>query len=151
MMRVLLFTVLVLALSGCYKTENGLVFGKPAYEERNIEVSKIDLDILLKADALLKDETFWKKDAALVCSESSKLNLYCALEKASVEVTGKYVHRQPALQEVRFVVDDYYRNRWSSHRLADFNAHPDTSFKDVKQVIAKATEAVKNKLRITTP
>lgn len=150
-MRVVLSTILVLALSGCYQTENGLVFGKPEYEERNIAVSQIDLDILLKADALLKDETFWRKDAVRICSELSKLDLYCALERASVEVTGKYVHRQPALQEVRFVIDDYYKNRWSAHRLADFNAHPDTSFNDVKQVIAKATESVKNKLRITTP
>lgn len=151
MKRVVLFVMLLLALSGCYQTENGVVFGRPNYEERNNAVSKIDLDILLKADELLKNETIWRKDAVRLCSESSNLNLYCALEKASIEVTGKYTHRQPALQEVRFVIDSYYKDRWSVHRLADFNAHPDTSFDDVKLVIAKATETVKQKLRITTP
>ena len=150
-MRVILFALLASALSGCYQTENGLVFGKPDYENRNIEVSQIDLDILLKADALLKDETLWRKDAVRVCSESSTLNLYCVLERASIEVTGKYVHRQPALQEIRFAIDDCYRNRWSVHRLADFNAHPDTSFSDIKFLIANAVGTVKSKLRITTP
>jgi hypothetical protein len=61
------------------------------------------------------------------------------------------MHRQPALQEIRFVIEDNYKNRWSVHRLADFNAHPDTTFNDVKLVIAKAVGTVKSKLRITTP
>jgi len=140
-----------MVLAGCYQTENGLVFGKPAYEKRNIKISAVDLEILLKADALLKDEAVWRKDAVRVCAESANLNLYCVLERASIEVTGKFEHRQPALQEVRFVIDDYYKSRWSVHRLADFNAHPDTSFNDVKWVIAKAIDTVNSKLRITTP
>jgi hypothetical protein len=143
--------MLAFFLFGCYQTENGVVFGLPSYEEKNIEVSQIDLDILLTADALLKDETVWRKDAVRLCRESSDLNLYCALEKASIEVTGKYVHRQPAIQEIRFAIDDSYKDRWSVHRLADFNAHPDTSFNDVKLVIDKAIGMVKSKLRITTP
>lgn len=149
-MRVVLLALLASALSGCYQTENGLVFGKPDYENRNIVVSQIDLDILLKTDVLLDDEALWRKDAVRVCSESSTLNLYCVLERASIEVTGKYMHRQPALQEIRFVIDDYYRNRWSVHRLTEFNAHPDTSFNDIKFVIAKAIGTAKSKLRITT-
>lgn len=150
MRQIAFFAVLAAVLSGCYQTENGLVFGKPAYEEKNIEVSQVDLDILRKADALLNDEAAWKKDAVRVCAESATLNLYCALERASTEVTGKYEHRRPALQEVRFVIDDNYKQRWSVHRLADFNAHPDTTFKDVKLVIAMAIENVSRKLRITT-
>ena len=151
MKRFVFITVLVTVVSGCYQTENGLVLGKPAYEERNVEVSQVDLDVLLKTDQLLKNESNWKKDDVRVCTESSSLSLYCALESASIAVTGKYEHRQAALQEVRFVIDEHYRNRWSVHRLADFNAHPDTTFKDVKLVIATAIEAAKHKLRITTP
>ena len=98
----------------------------------------------------MKDESVWRKDAVRICDESVKLSLYCALEKASIEMNGKYIHRQPALQEVRFVIDDNYKNRWKVHRLADFNAHPDTSFSDVKFVIAKAIKTVKGKLRITS-
>ena len=151
MRHIAFFAVLAVALSGCYQTENGLVFGKPAYEEKNIEVSQLDLDILRKADALLNNESVWRKDAVRVCPESATLNLYCALERASIEVTGKYEHRRAALQEVRFVIDDNYKHRWSVHRLADFNAHPDTTFKDVKLVIAAAIENVNRKMRITSP
>lgn len=150
MNRSLLSVILAFILSGCYQTENGLVFGLPDYEKRDVKVTQIDLDILLKTNALLKDESVWRKDAVRICDESVKLSLYCALEKASIEMNGKYIHRQPALQEVRFVIDDNYKNRWKVHRLADFNAHPDTSFSDVKFVIAKAIKTVKGKLRITS-
>lgn len=61
---------------------------------------------------------------------------------------GKYIHRQAALQEIRFVIDDYYKGRWKVHRLADFNSHPDTTFEDINIVIAKAMEKIRGKLRI---
>jgi len=140
--------VSIFLLPGCYQTENGLVFGLPDYEKRDVKVTAVDLEILLKADALLKDESVWKSDADRICNDPIKLSLYCALKKASVEVSGEYIHRQPALQEVRFVIRDDYRNRWKVHRLADFNANPATSFDDVKSVIAKAIEIVKGKLRV---
>ena len=147
MNKTILYITLALFLGGCYRTENGLVFGLPDYEKRNIKVTQIDLDILRKTNALLKDATHWNKDASRICQESHSLSLYCALKKASMEVTGKYVHRQPALQEVRFVINDNFKNRWKVHRLADFNAYPDTSFDDVKTVISKALDKVRAKLR----
>ena len=79
-----------------------------------------------------------------------RLSLYCALERASIEVNGVYVHRQAALQEIRFIINDQYKNRWKGHRLADFNAHPGTSFKDIKSVINSAIMVVKNKLSTTS-
>jgi len=150
MNKIIFIVVTILVLSSCHQTESGLVIGLPGYEKRNIEVTQIDLDILLETDALLKDGTVWSKAANRVCDGSTKLTLLCALEQASVEVNGKYTHRQPALQEVRFVIDDNYRNRWKVHRLEDFNSHPDTSFGDVKTVMAKAIETVRGKLRITS-
>ena len=150
MTRIILSLLTTLVLCSCYQTENGLVVGLPEYEERNLEVTRADLEILLKADALLKDETVWSKDSARVCPDTAKKNLLCALEQASLEVNGKYIHRQPALQEVRFVIDDNYKNRWTVHRLEDFNSHPDTSFGDVKTVLAKAIESVRGRLRRTS-
>jgi hypothetical protein len=151
MNRIVFLIVASLVICSCYRTENGLVLGLPDYEKRSIKVTQADLDILLKADALLKDKTVWSKRADRQCDNSARLSLFCALKEATIEVIGKYVHRQPALQEVRFVIDDNYKNRWKIHRLADFNAHPDTTFRDVKTVIAKAIENVKRKLRIRDP
>ncbi len=126
------------------------MFGAPDYEKRDIEVSQVDLDILLRANELLSDEAEWTKDPIRDCQEFTKLSLYCTLVRASVEIAGDYVHRKPALQEVRFVIDDYYKSRWNAHRLADFNAHPDTSFEDIKSVISMAIDAVSLKLGITS-
>ncbi|MDX2504306.1 MAG: hypothetical protein QNL62_07505 [Gammaproteobacteria bacterium] len=147
MKKILITSILVFLLSGCSLTENGLVFGTPDYEKRNIQVTEIDLSILLKVNELLKNKSLWNNSSIRECRKSIKLSLFCALKNASVEITGNYVHRQPALQEVRFIIDDNYKSRWSVHRLADFNAHPDTSFEDVKSVITLAIEAVKGKLR----
>jgi len=147
MKRLILAGILTGLVSACAQTENGLVFGLPDYEKRNIEVSQVDLDILVKADEILHDKGSWRKDPVRICGVSKQVNLYCALEKASIEVMGSYIHRQAALQEVRFVIDDHYRDRWNKHRLADFNAHPDTTFEDVKSVVKKAIDTVKGKLR----
>ena len=149
MVRTYIFAAIIIFMVGCSKTENGLVFGIPDYEKRDIAVSEVDLNILIKANELLSTEDFWGKDIASKCNDVTKLSLYCALEQASISVMGKYVHRQPALQEVRFAIDDLYRDRWEKHRLIDFNGNENTTFKDVKNVIKKATETVESKIRIT--
>jgi len=143
---VLLGSFIIFGVIGVYKTENGIVFGLPDYEKKDIHVSQVDLDILIKADELLSNENSWRKVQVSDCSKSRKLDLYCALEEASVEVMGKYVHRQPALQEVRFVIDDHYRERWTKHRLIDFNTYKETSFEDIKSVLSKAIAMAKEKL-----
>ncbi|MHC3994031.1 DUF6197 family protein [Thiomicrolovo sp. ZZH C-3] len=142
----LLGAYIVFGVIGVYKTENGIVLGLPEYEKRDIRVTRTDLEILTRADALLADENVWRKTHVSDCSQSEKLDLYCALEKASVEVLGQYVHRQPALQEVRFAIDDRYRTRWTKHRLTDFNADQATDFADIKFVLAQASASVRTKL-----
>ena len=72
--------------------------------------------------------------------------MYRALETASIVVMGEYVHRQPALQEVRFAIDDNYKDRWDKHRLVDFNSHSDTSFADIKYVLNVAISNVIRKI-----
>lgn len=133
-------------LGGCTKTENGLVFGIPDYEKRDIRVSQVDLDILNKAHQLLSNERVWVKEHPSDCTKTEKLDLFCALENASIDVMGKYIHRQPALQEVRFAIDDNYKSRWRKHRLIDFNSNKDTSFDDVKLVLEMAISKVKMKI-----
>lgn len=138
----------IFGVIGVYKTENGIVLGLPDYEKRDIHVSQVDLSILIKADALLSSKSTWSKGRISNCTQSIKLDLYCALERASVEALGKYVHRQPALQEVRFAIDDHFRERWKQHRLVDFNANKDTSFDDVKHVLAQAIATARGKLEL---
>jgi hypothetical protein len=156
----LLFCWLIVS---CSMTENGMVAGTPDYEGRDIEVNNLDLQVLLRANAMLPSEDHWSKDSSLKCADlprhetshgvdgydlmGSKLSLYCALHLSSIETIGTYVHRLPALQEVRFTIADRYPKRWKVHRLADFNAHPKTTFTDVKQVLAVTIARVKQKIQ----
>jgi hypothetical protein len=137
----------MLVITGCYRTENGLVFGKPDYEKRDILVAEIDLKILLRANELLADEKSWHRKSERECNNQEPYSLYCALKKSSIEVNGNYIHRQPAFQEVRFVIDDLYKDYWEVHRLADFNSNEKTSHEDIKKVLTVAIERVKKKLQ----
>jgi hypothetical protein len=145
-MMLCIFSSVLLFLSGCYQTENGIVILKPDYEKRTIEVTALDLRILELTDEFLESEDAWSKDSERVCAQSRRLSLYCALEKASIEVLGEYKHRQAALQEVRFAIDDNYSGYWSKHRLGDFNGNDKTEFSDIKKVLAIAIKAVELKL-----
>lgn len=79
---------------------------EPAYEERDQPVTKDDLLILERSDKILSDETKWNRKDNRVCKPDDKIwSLFCALQKASVEVLGKYHHRRAALQEIRFAIE----------------------------------------------
>ena len=123
-----------------------IVWGTPAYEQRNIAVSQIDLDVLIRARAALPDQNRWERVSQRSCEPASSRSLFCALQSAQKEITGTYDHRLPAMQEVRFVIDDQFPKRWTAHRLMDFNSHPQTTFEDVLFVLDTAILTVKSKL-----
>jgi hypothetical protein len=108
-----------------------------------------DLRILRRADQILADESKWNRRDTRVCPPADKTwSLFCALQKASLEVLGKYDHRRAALQEVRFVIDDTVleKDRLGGHRLMGFNNLATTRFADIKRVLKVATDAVAAKL-----
>src|SRR5262245_65357396 len=83
-------------------------------ESREQPVTEADLRILQRADALLTDPASWNRHDDRVCSDdeaTGKRSLFCALQKADTEVLGTYEHRNVALQEVRFAVEDATRDR----------------------------------------
>ena len=122
-------------------------------------VTEADLRILQRADALLNDPASWNRHDDRVCSDdeaTGKRSLFCALQKADTEVLGTYEHRNAALQEVRFAVEDATRGRQMMfdalrhfrlpHRLMDFNNLPDTRFEDIHNVLRVATTRVAARL-----
>ena len=122
----------------------------PQLERRDQPVTGDDLRILLRANALLKDESVWNRNDDRVCDDdeaTGKRSLFCALQKACIEVLGKYDHRRVALQEVRFAVEEATVGRDFEHRLRDFNNLPETRLVDVKKVIQVATDRVKSRLK----
>jgi hypothetical protein len=92
-------------------------------EQRDRPVTSEDLRILTRADEILRDESVWNRQDDRECNDDNargQWSLFCALEKACVEVLGQYDHRRVALQEVRFAVEDATRGRQFEHRLMDF-------------------------------
>lgn len=118
----------------------------PNYEKRDIVATQIDLEILEEVESRLIQKN-WTKEYFWECKKRDKLNLFCLLKQSSIKVLGKYNHRQVALQEVRFVIDDSFHERWDKHRLMDFNTHSKTTFEDVKLVIHRAKKRVEEKLK----
>jgi hypothetical protein len=118
-------------------------------EQRDQPVTTEDLHILVRADELLKGESVWNRDDDRECADdesTGKRSLFCALQKATIEVLGRYDHRRVALQEVRFAVEDATRGRNFEHRLKDFNNLPETRLADIKRVLKVAMDRVKSRL-----
>jgi hypothetical protein len=98
-------------------------------------VSKSDLEIVKRARQILDSSEKWNRADNRSCPDSeAKFSLYCALEKATFEVTGDFAHRGAAMQEARFVIDDDLapKNNYG-HRLMDYNNDPHTTFADVRR------------------
>lgn len=106
-----------------------------------------DLRLLQRADELLSSPTRWDRHDTRICLPSAtSLSLYCALQKASLELFNEYGHRAIALEEVRFAIEDVTDGRKFSHRLKDFNNLPSTEFRDVKTVLTIAIHRVRKRL-----
>jgi hypothetical protein len=98
-------------------------------------VDKTDIAILRRASAILDSPYKWNRADNRVCPEKAKtFSLYCALEEATKEKSGKFEHRGAAMQEARFVIDEIAPNAGHySHRLMDYNNDPATTFADVQR------------------
>jgi hypothetical protein len=119
-------------------------------ERRDQAVTADDVRILTRAAALLKDESVWNRADDRECADdeaTGKRSLFCALQKACIDVLGSYDHRRVALQEARFAVEDATRGRDFEHRLRDFNNLPTTRLQDVRAVLQVALDRVKSRLK----
>jgi hypothetical protein len=98
-------------------------------------VSKSDIEIVKRARQILGSPEKWNRADNRRCPATEiKFSLYCALEKATYEVTHDFMHRGAAIQEARFVIDDDLApgNQYE-HRLMGYNNDPHTTFADVQR------------------
>jgi hypothetical protein len=121
----------------------------PELERRDQPVAQEDVEILIRAEEILADESKWNREDDRICEDdesADRRSLFCALQRACIEVLGSYDHRRVALQEVRFAVEDVADGREFAHRLKDYNNLPETKFDNVKQVLKVAREKVSVRL-----
>jgi hypothetical protein len=110
-------------------------------------VAKADLLIMKRAGEILASEAVWNRADNRVCPDNAKtFSLYCALEKASKELST-FEHRSAVMQETRFVIDEIAPNRNYEHRLMNYNNDPSTTFADIKKVMRLVEERIAAKLK----
>lgn len=111
--------------------------------ENEVPPSDLDREIVQRASAILSSEAVWNRADTRECSPAdTKWSIYCAMEKATIEVTGGFHHRRPALQVVRKIVEERSAKRPYSHRLMDYNNDPTTQYKDVQSLFEEALRSM---------
>ena len=123
-------------LSG-FSLKDGMGFDLDATHE--VAPNALDLKIMQRAAALISSDAKWNRKDNRVCPDTATTwSIYCAMEKATVDVTGAPSHRRPALEAVRLIVDERSAGRNYDHRLMDYNNDPRTQLGDVQSLFKEA-------------
>jgi hypothetical protein len=111
-------------------------------------VSEADMRIVRRAKLILDSPSKWNRADNRVCPVGARtFSLYCALEKATQELSGKFEHRGAAMQEARFVIEDIAPNvPYYGHRLMGFNNDPSTTFFDIQKFFQVLEDRVKKQM-----
>jgi len=111
-------------------------------------VSEDDIRIVQRAREILSSPAKWNRADNRECPATKRTySLYCALEKATREVSQKFEHRGAAMQQARFVIDEVLaKGNHYEHRLMDFNNDPKTTFTDVQKFFLLIEERIKKQL-----
>jgi len=110
------------------------------------EVPPNDLDrqIIQRAAALIATEDVWNRADNRRCPAGARtVSIHCADRQATIEVTGGFHHRRPALELVRVIIEERTRDKKYNHRLMDYNNDSTTTLADVKSLFAEALRQIK--------
>jgi hypothetical protein len=112
--------------------------------KHEVPPNAVDKEILDHASRVITSEAVWNRADDRQCrADATKWSIYCAVERAMIEVTGGFNHRRPAGQVVRQIVDERSANRHYSHRMMDYNNDPQTVMADVRSLFAEAIARIK--------
>lgn len=116
--------------------------------DANPPVSEGDVRIVQRAREILNSPAKWNRADNRECpATQTTYSLYCALEKATDEVSKKFEHRGAAMQQARFVIDEVLaKGNHYRHRLMDYNNDPKTTFSDVQKFFALLEERIQKRL-----
>jgi hypothetical protein len=117
--------------------------------EAHPPVSNSDIEIVKRARQILDSAEKWNRADNRACPDGEKTySLYCALEKATDEITSDFAHRGAAMQEARFVIDEVLapHNQYE-HRLMNYNNDPKTTFADVRRFFDLLQERIERELK----
>ena len=112
--------------------------------KHEVPPNAVDKKILEYAATVITSEAVWNRADDRQCRpDATTWSIYCAVQRAMIEVTGGFNHRRPAGQLVRHIVDQRSADRHYSHRMMDYNNDPRTVIADVRSLFAEAIAKVK--------
>ena len=116
--------------------------------DANPPVSEADVRIVRRAREILDTPAKWNRADNRECPATQKIySLYCALEKATDEISKSFEHRGAAMQQARFVIDeDLAKGNHYEHRLMNYNNDPKTTFGDVQKFFTLLEARIQKKL-----
>jgi hypothetical protein len=115
---------------------------------RQVRPNTDDVAIIKRATALILSKEQWNKNDNRQCPPGvQRLSLFCALTQATAEVSGGVHYRQPAMQAVREELNLVDPTRIKTHRIMDYNNHPDTTLAEVHALLERATARVAREMR----
>jgi hypothetical protein len=110
-------------------------------------VTKADIEIVKRARQILDSPAKWNRADTRRCPADAKtFSIYCALQRATGEVTGNFEHRAPAMQEARFVIEAIAPAAKYDHRLMGYNNDPKTTFADIQNVFNLLEQSIAKRL-----
>jgi hypothetical protein len=106
---------------------------------KQVPPNDLDRAVVQRAASILSSDAVWNRADDRDCKADARTwSIYCALERATVQVTGGFHHRRPALEVVRAIVDERAAGRGYEHRLMDYNNDPATHLQDVQSLFTEA-------------
>ena len=112
--------------------------------KHEVPPNTLDAAILERASTVITSNAVWNRADDRECpADATTWSIYCAVERAMIEVTGGFNHRRPAGQLVRHIVDERSADRNYSHRMMDYNNDPRTGLADVRSLFAEAIANIK--------
>jgi hypothetical protein len=148
-MRIQYFSISI-ALLTCAVNTNAQEKPAPCNEaDIRPPATSADVQIAKRAGEILDSASKWNRADTRDCpTGATTFSLYCALEKATDEVSGNFEHRGAAMQEARFVIEDVSpKTKDYDHRLMDYNNDPTTSFIDIQKVFRLLEERIASRVR----
>lgn len=104
----------------------------------------LDREIIQRAAKIISSDSVWNRADDRKCpAAATTWSIYCAVEKAEIELAGGSHHRRPAGELVREMVDERAKNRNYKHRMMDYNNDPTTTLADVRSLFAEAVARIK--------
>lgn len=111
---------------------------------KQVPPNALDREILQRAAKIIASDSVWNRADDRKCPATARTSsIYCAVEKAEIEVSGGFHHRRPAGELVREIVDERAKRRNYNHRMMDYNNDPTTKLADVQTLFAEALARIK--------